>query len=671
MRFLTAILIVLSAFAQAPTESAKPAPAPADQGAAASPASPDQGAAASPAPPAEESFTGSIELGYLWRTGVGGSLAAYRSIVNLNQGPRLIGLDFSIVDPNKRYFDRVDVRAYDWGNEPYNSAYLSARKLGVYDLRVSYRNIAYFNALPSFANPNLPGGFDEQSFDMRSRIADAQLDFLPGKRFVPYLAYGTNSWSGSGIATFVQGATNEYPVPENLRNRLDNYRGGLRIDLSKWHIILEEGRTHYKEDDQLYENQFNPGNRSTPLGNQNLFLTNLQEAYGITGRANYSKAMVTATPKTWLTMYGTFLYSQPEREVSYNNLASGNFVLLSSLLFYNGQTALGVGNAEAPHNTELFGLEVRPIRRLRVYDSVTLDHYHDAGFGLLAEQFLLSGSLAASGLSSQVTREVVNYNQQEVDAIYDLTSRLTVRGGYRYVWGDAVVRAGQLSQTGPFDTGQLQRNVALAGISYRINQKLAVNADYEGAATNRAYFRTSLYDYNRLRTRARYQVGPTLSIQANINLLDNQNPASDIRYDFRARDNALAVTWTPNEGKRISLMAEYDRSTIRSNIRYLGLFLAPDISDYRVNSHTATAALDLALPGYRGMTPRLTAGGSLYISSGSRPTSFYQPLVRFSLPVQKHVYWNTEWRWYGYGEEFYVFEGFRVHIFQTGLRFSR
>jgi hypothetical protein len=42
-----------------------------------------------------------------------------------------------------------------------------------------------------------------------------------------------------------------------------------------------------------------------------------------------------------------------------------------------------------------------------------------------------------------------------------------------------------------------------------------------------------------------------------------------------------------------------------------------------------------------------------------------------SIPVGKHVYWNTEWRYYGFGEAFYLFEGFRANTFMTGLRVTR
>ena len=43
---------------------------------------------ASPVPTAESWFTGWIDLGYRWRTDVGGSLDTYRSFVNLGSGPK-------------------------------------------------------------------------------------------------------------------------------------------------------------------------------------------------------------------------------------------------------------------------------------------------------------------------------------------------------------------------------------------------------------------------------------------------------------------------------------------------------------------------------------------------------------------------------------------------------
>src|SRR3974390_1323042 len=103
MRLLLVMLIAAPVWAQ-DQKAVSPAPA-TDQ------------KAASPAPSTDQWLTGSVEFGDRWLTDVAGSLATYRSIINLGEGPKLFGLDFTVLDPKKRLFDRLDVRAYNWGGD--------------------------------------------------------------------------------------------------------------------------------------------------------------------------------------------------------------------------------------------------------------------------------------------------------------------------------------------------------------------------------------------------------------------------------------------------------------------------------------------------------------------------------------------------------------------------
>ena len=661
MRLLLVVLIAAPLLAQ--DQPAKPAaeqttPAPA----ATAPA------AESPAPSTEQWLTGNIDLGYRWLTNVGGSFQTYRSVVDLGEGPKLFGIDFTILDPKKRLFDRLNANGYGWGDDPYTTAHVDATKSKIYDFRFDYRNIAYFNEVPSFANTFAPAGFNEQAFDIRRRMINGSLDLFPNGHIIPYFAFDRNAGYGNGIDTWLTDASNEYAVPSLVRDSMENYRGGVRFEYNHFHITLEQGGTTFKDDDQAFNNQPVSGDRTTPLFGQTLLLNSLAAAYAIRGTSIYERGLFTATPASWVTLSGQFLYSEPKTDVNYFDSAAGNFISLASLLAYSGVGDMATGTAKQPHVTGNAGFELRPLKRLRIVESWMTDRYHDASFGLFSTLFLPVGTSQQTALPEE---QIVNYNQQQVDVMYDLTSRFTLRGGFRYVWGDATVAGSLFSET-PFATGQLKRNVGLAGASLRPWQKLRINLDYEGASSDQIYFRDSLNNYNKMRARAQYQAATNLSVTANFTLLDNQNPATGVNYDFRARNNSLAVSWTPNNGKRIVVMGEYDRSTLRSNINYLELpTYAPAVSAYRDNAHTATSQIDLALPGYHGLTPKLTAGGSLFISSGSRPTRFYEPLVRLSFPISHHVAWNTEWRWYGMGEQFYLYEGFRTHVLMTSLRLSR
>jgi len=687
MKSLIFLLIAVPALAQQAAAPAAPAAPQSGKPEEAKPAAKSEAAAPSPSPAAEQNITGNVDIGYRWVSGPGGNFNAYRSVVNLGEGPKLFGLDFTILDPKRRLFDRLDIRGNNWGGDPYNTARLDARKERVYNFSFDYRNIAFFNFLPSYANPgdgpllpgqspaSLPVFLNQRSFDTRRRLIDTELDLRPGTRVIPYLAYAHNSGRGTGITDFVS-TSNEYPVGTRMRDKTDVFRGGVRIELNRFHVTLEQGGTTFKDDQELFNAQRNSGNRSTTLLGQQLFLTNLNQAYGIRGDSIYSKVLVTANPVDRVDLYGQFLYSQPRTDTSYAQIDSGNFVLLNTLRFFNGQQDLLAAEAKQPHTSGSFGAEVRLTRRLRVIESWVTDRYHNASSALLSEQLFFAASPADLTRAFSATGLVFNYNQQQVDALFDVTSKVTLRGGYRYVWGDAKVRASSLAasfgQPADFENGEMRRHVGLAGLNLRPVQKLNVNLDYEASSGDRTYFRTSLQDYHRARARARYQLRDDLSFGAVFTVLDNQNPAPTVNYAFRSRDASLSVNWNPRGGKRFGLLGEYSRATVASDIDYPlpSALNVRERSLYRENAHTASALMDIGLPAVSGVTPRISLGGSFFVSSGSGPMRYYQPLGRFSLPLGKHVEWNSEWRWYGLSEPFFLYEGFRTHHFMTGLRLS-
>ncbi len=631
MRLLVAVLLSVPLLAQ---EASTPKPAEAQP----------------PASAAERWISGSVEVGERWVSDVGGSFAAYRSVVNLGSGPKLLGLDLS-----------------------YNTVRVDAKKDRLYDFTFDYRNIAYFNALPSFADPTIAQGvlLNQQSFDIRRRMFDTRLDLFPSGRIIPYLAYSRDSGSGTGITDF-QTTSDEFAVADILRDKTDNYRGGVRFELSRFHLTLEQGGTTFKDDQRAYQgNGTNFGNRTTTYLGQRLLLSTLDQAYGVRGDSIYSKALFTANPFSWVNLYGQFLYSLPETNVSYDLAAAGKLVSpLSNVAFVTAQRSFLTSQAKQPHTSGSFGGELRLHRRLRVFESLMTDRFHTAGT-LLTDLELLTPTATSALGPVGLQPLVLNYNRQEVNVMFDLTSKLTLRGGHRYVWGDALVRASDLSQTGPQEQGKLKTHVGLAGLTFRPAQKLSVNFDYEAASADRNYFRTSLQDYQKGRGRARYQVLNSLTLSANFSVLHNENPASGVNYNFLSRENSISAFWTPGAGKRITLLGDYTRSTLRSDLSYLiPQQLTPARSLYRENAHIATAILDLNLPKVNKEAVKLSVGGSLFVSDGSRPSQYYQPIGRLSFPLFRKAHWVSEWRWYNLAERFYMYEGFRTHQFVTGLRLA-
>jgi hypothetical protein len=119
------------------------------------------------------------------------------------------------------------------------------------------------------------------------------------------------------------------------------------------------------------------------------------------------------------------------------------------------------------------------------------------------------------------------------------------------------------------------------------------------------------------------------------------------------------------------VLAEYCRSTLRSDVAYLvPSTITSVLSSYRERAHSGTAPLDLKLPGRGSVQPKISFGGSLFASGGSRPTRYYQPLARLWLPFGKHLEWSAEWRWYALSLPLCLYEGFRSNQFLTSFRLT-
>jgi len=615
----------------------------------------------------EEQITGTLDLGYRWRLGAGGSQDVYRSLVNVGEGPKLFGAETSIRRPGGKLYDRIDVRASSWGGDPYNTARVDVARAGAYAFRLDYRNLTYFNSIPSFANPLLDQGvlFSQRSFDTTRRLIDAELELWPGARITPYLAYYRSSGFGRGVTTFVSDG-NEFPVATRLRDSTDSYRGGLRLNLTRLNVTLEQGGTTFKDDQQVgFADGVNPGNRRTPILGQDILMRDLRQAYGARGDGIFSRAVVEARPFTRLNFSGQFLYSKPSIDVNYIQQNAGNFLLLSTLQIFTGQLDRSLGEASRPHSLGSWATEIRPVRRLRVIQSWLTDRFHISAGSLLGRTLTTAaGPIATEGAVSD--RLVLNYNQHQVDAIVDVAAFLSLRGGHRYQWGDATARAPTLSPDAR--PAELRRHMALAGASVRLGSRIDGNVDLEAAAGDRTFFRTDLADYQRGKLRGRYRIAKSLTATGSFAILNNRTPALGVNLDYQSRQSALALYFTPNDGKRWSLLVDYTRATVRSSIQ----FLAPqdrvlELSRYRDDGHHGGASADVQV--WRGS--RVNLGGSFSVTAGSRPVRYYQPHVRAIVPARKRLIWTADWRWYGFDAPLYAFENFHTHVFATGLRIER
>jgi hypothetical protein len=675
MKPLLIIALAVPLLAQqspAPAQSAAPAAATPAAAAAAEPAP-----AASPKPSTEEWFTGYVEAGYQGLTGVGGSFDTYRSVVNLGSGLKLLDTDFTILDPKHRLFERLRVRADHWGDDPFSSLHVFVEKRGIYKILADVRRLSYFNDLPSYADPTRASGaaLDQQSFDMRRHLGTYDLELFNNHIFSPYLEYQHDGSSGQGVTVFETSA-DQFAVPYTSTESTELYRAGTHITGSRFHITLEAGGTTFKNSQNTYtatSQAPNPGDNTVPIFGYTQGLSSLLDAYGIRGSSVFSRAVFTATPFRWLDFYGHFEYSEPKSTLNYQQYNSGAFVLESQVLLYNSEQYLIGSAASQPHTSGNVGVEVRPLRHIRLLESWSTDRLHDSGSATQNDN-LISGASASTLIATALASVLAtNYSQADTTVIADATSTITLRGGYRYVWGNASDMVLPTTQGLPGVIAEnLRRNVFTGAVTWRPSEKVSFTGETEVGSSTGAYFLTSLYNYTKARGMGRYQLLKTLHASIDYTVLKNNNPNAGSAYFLFSHQETASLDWTP-KGDKFTFDGSYSHCSFHSEIDYLTpSTLTPTLSDYRENCHNISGYLNAKLKGFtKGQIIQLAAGGAAVLTSGSRPTNYYQPTARLVIPMTKRVGLFGEWRYYGLGEAYYGYESFRAHLLTVGLRYTR
>ena len=659
----------------AAAQTEKKADAPADAKVDTSASAP-VASAADAAPAQEKALEGTIDLGARWVSPVGGDMDTYRSIVNLASGLRLVNLDlkYDPSGPEKKLADSVLLQLHDIG-DPYNSARLDMKKNRIYEFRGSYFNIAYYNNLPSYANPTLAttGAFlNQQAYDTQVRNFSNELVLFPGYWLQPYIAYERNTQFGTGISDLVESTQNNYPLLNQVRWGQNTFRGGVRVALHKFHATFEEGATSFKDDEGLYSNGPGIGDRTSPYLGQTLSLNDAWEAYYIRGDGKFTKGFGSYSPASWADLYGQIYYSNPHTSSNLNQLTQGNLPgVPPDLAFYATEFDQVYGSADMPRTSGSLSGEFRFFKRVRLREIFDTDEFHSDGTSTLAELFYAASGIVNPLNSTAVTRFEVIQKSAQTEALVDLSKRLMVRAGFRYEWGDSLMGAGLTSLvTSPYETGQLKRYVGLAGVQFRPTQKLTLNADYEQSDGVKTFYRTGLQDYLKLRALARITLPWNLFLNLSENYLNNKNPDPSSQAKFRSDVESAGLQWMPAGSKRVSLIADYTHSEIRSDISYLVLFpYSTDLSLYVDNANTGSLMAEFTLPGKGAMVPKISFGGSFVTTAGSRPSRYYQPLAKLLIPITPRVHLYSEWQWYDLNQPFYMYEGFRANTILSGVRF--
>ena len=656
----------------ATASDAKPADAKLADAKPADAAAPAPAAAPDSRPSGESWVTGNIDVGYRFVSTPGGSFDTYRSVVNLGSGPKLVGVDLTILEPSRKWFDSIHVRGAGWGGDPYSTAHFDAKKASLYRLNIDYRGISYFNNLPAFADPLLARGItlNEQSFDKHRRITSINLEIHPGRAFTPYVAAERDASAGTGVTVFQTGG-NEYPIADTASDATNLLRAGFRAAFRHFDATFEEGYTNFRSDQSDFTSATGTGNETTQIAGQTLNLTRLVQGYGIRGNSNYTKAIITASPFSWFDIYAQAMYTVPRNTINYQQYDAGNMIILSQLLFYNSEQYLVSSTSRFPHTTANAGWEIRPHSRVRILQSFLTDRISNSGSAQQNSTQTASGTPITQTQLALTSTLDYQTSQVETNVMVDAGRGITARVGYRYAWGtanDVVLPADGLYL---LQQDKLRRNVEMGTLSWRPTQKIFLSGEAEIGQSGSTYFRTSLYDYQRIRAMGRYSFLKHWQVSGDFRIMNNHNPLAGSAYKFLTHQESVTLIYTPRN-KTFNADATYEHCGYHSNIPFLvPQTLMTGESVFSENCHRISGMLNATVKGINKKTMTLEAGGSAVLTSGTNPTAYYQPTAKFNAPMTKNLAAFGEWRYYGFGEVFYQYQSFRAHLVTIGLRYTR
>jgi hypothetical protein len=384
----------------------------------------------------------SIEFGYRF-TNVNGSQDTYDTLVNLQQGPRLLGFttEFRSLDHRGTFFDDFYFSNFGYGGDPNDVSQIRISKNKWYSFNGMFRqdqNHWNYSLLANPLNPNTPVpnapvnfnpiinapanvlgtaliGISPHAFDTRRNMQNYNLTILPDSKIRFRLGYDQNTVYGPGDSTFHEGA--EQFLLQNNSYRLQQYRLGVDFRfLLRTTLSYDEIWSNYRNDlSSTDENQqFSPGVGFPPVdlgvtfnpaannpcaatfGPGSIVNPTCNAAYSYFSRGRIrlntptEKFSMQSTYFKNIDIAGTFSYTAGDLNV--NNYEQ-NFVGLSSKSFLSNYTETGPISGRHVATFGDFGITWQSNNAISIVDSLHYSSWKEPAQYASSQCSFFSGTL--------------------------------------------------------------------------------------------------------------------------------------------------------------------------------------------------------------------------------------------------------------------------------------
>ena len=498
-----------------------------------------------------------LEIGYRF-VDVDGNDDMYRSQINDREGILLRSLTFATGTVGGSFVDSLRVDAFDLGAGPAGRFRLEAGKTGLYRLRVDYRRMEFFSALPAFANPLLDRGIipGQHTYDRTRHLLDAEVEILPNATFSPIIGYSLNRYEGPARTTYDVGG-DEFRLDSDLEDTEQEARIGVAFRTENISGRIVQGWRQFKETERLtLAPGEGAGNNAGPVLGTPVSITDFARDSRVRTNVPVTTAFLTGRFAGRVRIAAGYLRANSETQASETEDLTGNLVSFQISRFFRG---LSEPISSRARNEQWRGhgrVEFEIVDGMDISAGYTQRHRELDGFALISSLFL--DTLTFSGQDPRDLQRLIEANtalektEKIFDAAFDARNLgpVAVRVGYEQTDQDVRVTPDPEEIVVPGGQGgDFDRRIKswTASANFR-SGGITLGADYRNDRADDAIVRIDYIERDRYRVRAGWSLGDRLRLSANGEQVDVSNDDPGIGFDGRIRQyggDLEGVPWKP------------------------------------------------------------------------------------------------------------------------------
>lgn len=468
----------------------------------------------------KDDFYGSFYVGYRF-VGIDGVETKYKEDLNLDQGPRLFNFNLHYLPDSgiKKLFDRLDLKIYSFGGDPYESLGLSVVKYGKYSFDYTRGKLTYYY------NDILQGG-DFHTMDF-VRIHDSgKLKIWFAKYLKFYMSFDRYTKNGDSTISYDINRTEfEFDLP--VKETSYEFTIGADIDLKWFNLVLEEKIREYENVNSLFLPGYADGGPDARYPSALLYLT-LNQPYDLSSYTH--TARFNARPLRNLLIKGSAQASNQDTNVHYSENAAG-FDYLGYDFSYDM-----AGSGKFQRDIYILDLDLSYMlaNRLAIVGAVRYNEFNQEG------TFEVDGNRK----SADWDFHTLGF---EAGVQYQVNPMVGFSLGFRYEERTINEGVEELVEE------STERLGFFGNIKLNLSQHAKLTADYQYGSYEDVFTLTSPTDFHRFRFMAKLKFKPFYL---------------NASYMFNITETTVDTTFWESDKHQLTVRAGYWKKKFKANIGY-------------------------------------------------------------------------------------------------------